>query len=89
MLMNAYYGKDILFNSKLYKFAIKNFFEAVVGCFAIVLVCLVIKFLVNSLIMCLLISVLLSIIVYFLVLKLLNNSLVNEYFEKTLAIFHV
>lgn len=74
MLMNAYYGRDILTKCHLKKNILKNIFESVLGCIFIIIVCYVCTLIINSLTMSLFVSVIISALGYIAIMFLLRNS---------------
>lgn len=74
MILNGYSCLDIIKPILLKKETIKNFFESVIGCIGVVIVCLLFNYGIQSLILRVIFSVIFSAIMYVAILVLLGNT---------------
>lgn len=82
MLMNGYSSWDIVKPVILRKETLYNFFESIIGCIGIVMVCILCNIGFNSLILKTIVSIVLSIIVYGMILIILQNKIALSMLNK-------
>ena len=77
MLLNYYFGKDIIGNIYDKRF-FSNLLTVIIGCSTIIIVCGLVNNIITNVILRLVSSVVLSSIIYILVLYLLNNTIAKN-----------
>lgn len=82
MALNGWSAQDFVGPILKSKETRKNLMDSIIGCIGIVIVCLLLKFGIQSLIIRTIFSVILSVIIYGAILIFLNNSIAMEYLNK-------
>lgn len=79
MMINGYYGRDIIANAIKEKFVIRNIFDSLTGCIFIIFVCFYVNLVIDSYILSLCISVIVAIFGYLLILLIERNTILINF----------
>lgn len=81
-IMNAYYSRDILRQSKIYSHIFKMIIDITIGCFGIIMLCLLIKEFISNVILRFIFSVIGSVIIYGILLISMKNKVMVSFVNR-------